>query len=164
MTPFWNWFWHSIAFILALLIGLPSFMIRRMVHRFSLHKPIAPGDVRSVRVDGRSLQPAEAQQVLAWFNESVFLLRHWGPSGAVPSDGPTLRMELAGSREVRVFAGTKECEVVRTDGKQSVAYQVHAPSLWSWLRMQQAGEPRDGASAEVTRAVASPYGDKEGLR
>ncbi|MCL6548368.1 MAG: YfmQ family protein [Alicyclobacillus sp.] len=151
MTPFWNWFWHSIAFILALLIGLPSFMIRRIVQRLSLHRPLAPGEIREVRWRGQPLSAEDARQVVGWFNQSAFLLRQ---RAAPPCGDDGLVFTLASGRgEIRVCAGERECEVVRLHGKRQAAYQVRSEPLYRWLS-ERAGGGRSTAGRGPEAAAA----------
>lgn len=125
-SPFWNWFWHSFAFVGILLLSLPSFAIRRIVRRFATHRALRSEDVSSVRVGHHLVDGDERTDVIEAFNQAIFLRKQ--NETFSPADCP-LAITAQDGTEYGIVAGQREANITRVRKGQPVTYEVRAPRL-----------------------------------
>ncbi|MCL6637287.1 MAG: hypothetical protein K6T26_05000 [Alicyclobacillus sp.] len=133
MSPFWVWFWHIVGGLAAVLLGLPTFVLKRMSERAALHPVRMDPAVVSVLAAGRALPAPVQADVLTSFCQANFLYRY--SRAPLPADRlPALSIRVASGVEYQLFpSDTAErpalVYVRRRRGQRETWYALQSPAL-----------------------------------
>ncbi|BCJ87063.1 hypothetical protein [Effusibacillus dendaii] len=131
-----NWTWHMVALIGALLFCLPTFWLMRLARKFDTHKPIQASDVKSVRLfengEWRDANPTEIGQIVNWFNASAFVQKRMQENPDTNRNGVAIL--LNSEEEILIVPRDGDFDVTRRrTADTSVTYWARNKEFSSFL-------------------------------
>lgn len=141
-----NWWAYIIVFVLLAALSFfmtpPSWLVNRVVGRFSLH-PTLPSEKVTVSVDKREVTGELRDRIVHDFNTAIFLERLDIPPWHESPPPVTIQTERRGKAVMyALYASGSHVDVTRTGLGKPVTYRVDSVALLRHLRLDSAAAAR----------------------